>query len=88
MVYRFLSAAGARRPFAEEIAADPQLRRTLCGDLERTAVASQFRASALRSLADAGIADTVAADQFAAAAVGASASAAPTAVPDVATAHH
>ena len=87
-VYRFLSAAGARRPFAEEIAADPQLRRTLCGDLERTAVASQFRASALRSLADAGIADTVAADQFAAAAVGASASAAPTAVPDVATAHH
>jgi len=86
-VYRFLSVAAARRPFAEEIAADPQLRRTLCQELERTAVASQFRTSALKALAAAGIADTVASDEFAVAAIGASASAAPTAIPDVATAH-
>ena len=87
-MFRALSALGFRRPFAEEIAAHPEARRTLCHDHERTAVASKFRLAALRALAAAGVRDAVAANDFSMAATAApTATSRPVARPDVAVAH-
>ena len=65
--YRLIGALGDRRPFAEEIAAHPECRRTLCQERERVSIAATFRARALEALSRAEIADQAARAEFASA---------------------
>ena len=63
-VHRLLSTAGARRRFAEEIAAHPSARDALCRDVEPALVAARARLRALAALAAADVADVRSRDLF------------------------